>query len=196
MPAILDSASQDDLTTPHQPDDNHPASLHITFKTGYIPTGSFCNIITRLVSLGPHSILGLKWSLVEEGVKRNRFSFFIDGIHKVTLLCHEQSYEIRVTREDPDVSLHDICSHVLSVFLYILKSLFQHLEPHIAFQCPCSQHQPSINNLCSLSCGAKLRLICEETKKVVTLRPEQQVWIGKVSIISCSLFYLSTNFPR
>ena len=54
MPAVLECASQDELTNPPQPDANNPEPLHITFSCGYVPTGVFCGLITRLVSQGPH----------------------------------------------------------------------------------------------------------------------------------------------
>ncbi len=37
---------------------------------------------------------------MEDGVKRNCVSFRVDDVHKVTLLSHEKSYEIQVSRED------------------------------------------------------------------------------------------------
>ena len=123
MPAVLDCATPDELTTAPPPDTNNPEPLLITFSCGYVPTGTFCGLITRLVSLGPNGILGLTWELVEEGVKRNCISFHVDYANKVTLLCHDRCYELRVERNTSDISLHDLCSHILSVILYILKSL-------------------------------------------------------------------------
>ena len=69
MPAVLDCATQDELAAPHTPDTNHPEPLLITFKCGYVPTGTFCGLITQLVSRGPHGIFDFKWNLVEDGVK-------------------------------------------------------------------------------------------------------------------------------
>jgi len=128
MPAVLESVSEDQLSTPDQPDEDRPASLHITFETDYVPTGLFCTTVTKLISEGPKSILGLKWTLVEEGVKRNRFSFNVHDVAQVTLISHSRSLEIRLSRTNPDtsvpeISLHDICSCTLSVFLYLLNSL-------------------------------------------------------------------------
>ncbi|XP_064387346.1 uncharacterized protein LOC135335731 [Halichondria panicea] len=181
MPAILKCASQEELTNPPQPDTNNPEPLHITFSFGYVPTGVFCGLITRLVSQGPHGILGLTWELVEDGVKRNCVSFSVDDVHTVTLLSHEKSYEIRISRDDPDTSLHDLCGYVLSAILYTLKCLFQHLVMHIAFQCPCSKDctERSVNHLCALSSKSRIRFICEASKKAVGLKSEQQVWLGK-----------------
>ena len=145
---------------------------------------TFCGLITRLVSLGSH---GLKWYLVQEEVKRNSVSFTVDDVHIITLLCHNRSYEIRVTREDPNTSLHinDLCAYTLSVILYLLKALFQNLTPQVAFHCPCSQHTSDarVDSLCVLSHGSRVRFICEGSKKSVTLRHQlqQQAWLGKVS---------------
>ena len=191
MPAILKCASQEELTNPPQPDTNNPEPLHITFSFGYVPTGVFCGLITRLVSQGPLGILGLTWELVEDGVKRNCVSFSVDDVHMVTLLSHEKSYEIRISRDDPDTSLHDLCGYVLAAILYTLKCLFQHLVMHIAFQCPCSKActERSVNHLCSLSSKSRIRFICEASKKAVGLKSEQQVWLGKV----CVCVYVRTN---
>ena len=191
MPAVLECASQEELANPPPPDTNNPEPLHITFSFGYVPTGVFCGLITRLVSQGPHKILGFKWKLVEDSVKRNCVSFYVDGIHKVTLLSHEKSYEIRVSREDPESSLHDLCAHALSVVLYFLKTLYENLVPLIAFQCPCSNHKAErdVTNLCTISDGSKVRFLCNDSMKLVKLKPEQRIWLGKVSIfvtINCN----------
>ena len=183
MPAILDCASQDELANPPQPDTNNPEPLHITFSFGYVPTGVFCGLITRLVSQGPHGILGLTWELVEDGVKRNCVSFYVDYVHKVTLLSHDRSYEIRVERnaKQMDFSLHDLCSHTLSAILYMLKNLFPKLILSVAFQCSCPKHaaSKSLNNLCTLVQGRKIHFLCDRSP--VTLSEAQQVWLGKVS---------------
>ena len=186
MPAVLECASQEELANPPPPDTNNPEPLHITFSFGYVPTGVFCGLITRLVSQGPHKILGFKWKLVEDSVKRNCVSFYVDGVHKVTLLSHEKSYEIRVSgsREDPQSSLHDLCAHALSVVLYSLKTLYENLVPLIAFQCPCSNHKAErdVTNLCTISDGLQVRFLCKDSRKLITLKPEQRIWLGTVSI--------------
>ena len=181
MPAVLEYVPQDKLACPPLPDTNNPEPLYIKFSYGYVPTGSFCGLITQLVSVGPEGIFGFKWDLVEDGVKRNCISFHVDCVNKVTLLCHDRCYELRVTRNDPDVSLHDLCTHVLSVTLYILKKLYKDLKPRIAFQCPCSKHstQRDISNLCTLDIARKVRFICENNP--VMLRDTQQTWLGKVN---------------
>ncbi len=184
MPAILDCATQDELTNPPQPDANNPEPLHITFSFGYVPTGVFCGLITRLVSQGPHGILGLMWELVEDGVKRNYVSFYVEYVHKVTLLSHDRSYEIRVERnaEQTDFSLHDLCSYTLSAIQYSLKTLFPKLILSVAFQCSCHKHaaSKSLDNLCTLIQGRKILFLCG-VRSPVTLSKGQQVWLGKVS---------------
>ncbi len=186
MPAVLECASQDELTNLPPPDTNNPEPLHITFSFGYVPTGVFCGFITRLISQGRHGILGLIWKLVEDGVKRNCVAFHVNGVHKVTLLSHEKSYEIRVSgsREDPQSSLHDLCAHALSVVLYSLKTLYENLVPLIAFQCPCSNHKAEcdVTNLCTISDGLQVRFLCKDSRKLITLKPEQRIWLGTVSI--------------
>ncbi len=186
MPAVLECASQDKLTNLPPPDTNNPEPLHITFSFGYVPTGVFCGLITRLISQGRHGILGLIWKLVEDGVKRNCVAFHVNGVHKVTLLSHEKSYEIRVSgsREDPQSSLHDLCAHALSVVLYSLKTLYENLVPLIAFQCPCSNHKAErdVTNLCTISDGLQVRFLCKDSRKLITLKPEQRIWLGTVSI--------------
>ena len=97
MPAVLDCATQDELSTPPPRDDNNPEPLLITFKCGYVPTGTFCGLITQLVSRGPDGILDFVWDLVEDGVKRNYISFYVDYVNKVTLICHDICYEVRVS---------------------------------------------------------------------------------------------------
>ncbi|XP_064385997.1 uncharacterized protein LOC135334642 isoform X2 [Halichondria panicea] len=179
MPAILNCASQDKLTNPPQPDTNNPEPLHITFSFGYVPTGVFCGLITRLVSQGPQGILGLMWELVEDGVKRNYVEFLVAKSNKITLLAHARCYEIRVVRRLHQVSIHDLCTYVLSVMLYTLKSLYPQLIPQIAFQCPCPDHQTSggMDNLCVLAKDFWVQFLCRH--KPVTLRKHQQVWLGK-----------------
>ena len=199
MPAILECALQEELTNPPPPDANNPEPLLITFSRGYVPTGVFCVLITRLVSQGPRGILVFTWELVEDGVKRNCVSFLVDKTHKVTLLAHNQYYEIRVVyNPDPDghmclpdpdghMCLHDLCTYVLSVMLYTLKSLYSDLVPQIAFR-----HQSSRDNLCVLTKDFWVRFLCGSNP--VTPTKDQQVWLGKVSylyIFKCFVFYIS-----
>ena len=183
MPAILDCAAQDELTTPPPPDKNNPEPFFITFDCGYIPTGTFCGLITRLVSLGPHGILGLPWELVERSVKRNFVSFHVSSkTNKVTLIAHEKCYEIRATCKHKKFQLTDFCSYVLSVILYTLKSLYKELVPQISFQCPCSDHKScsGLGHLCTLSDdGFWIQFLCGDNS--VDLRKYQQIWLGVVS---------------
>ena len=189
MPAVLECASPDELTAPLSPKDNHPESLFITFKRGYIPTGSFCGLITKLVSLGPIGILGLEWVVVEDGVKRNCVSFYVEFMNKVTLICHDRYYEVRIAENDPDFDLHYLCTHVLSVILFTLKSLYRDLAPEIAFQCPCPKHMYAASNNCSNLCilvesKVSVKFICTERQRIL-LRNTQQVWLGKVNFYTC-----------
>ncbi|XP_064407245.1 uncharacterized protein LOC135352042 isoform X4 [Halichondria panicea] len=196
MPAILKCASQDELTKPPQPDTNNPEPLHVTFSFGYVPTGVFCGLITRLVSQGPHGILGLTWELMEDGVKRNYVEFLVAKSNKITLLAHARCYEIRVVRRLCQVSLHDLCTYVLSVMLYTLKSLYPQLVPQIAFQCPCPDHQTSggMDNLCVLAKDFWVQFLCRH--KPVTLRKYQQVWLGKVASIGQKASLCVLKFVR
>ena len=182
MPAILECAKADELIAPTQPDGNNPKPLFISFSCGYVPTGAFCGLITRLASDGPNEIFGLKWELVEKGVRRNCVSFYINFDNTVTLISHDRCYEIRVMRKDPDISFHDLCAHVLSVVLYFLKKMYKNLEAQIAFQCPCLEHlesQKNVNNLCRLvETTTSVKFACG--RQTVTLRDTQQVWLGKV----------------
>ena len=182
MPAVLDSATQDELTTPPPPDADNPEPLLVTFECGYVPTGTFCGLITQLVSRGPHGISDFVWSLVEDGVKRNLVSFYVDYVNKVTLICHDRCYEVRVTCNDPDISLHKLCAHVLSAILHILRDLYEKLSPEVAFRCPCPKHKEkqTLNNLCTLADTKKLRFLCE--KQPVELKEAHHYWIGDVSV--------------
>ena len=182
MPAILECATHNELTTPPSPDKNNPEPLFITFSCGYVPTGTFCGLITRLVTLGPSGILGLSWELVEEGVKRNCVSFYIAKANRVTLIAHERCYEIRVTCKHKKFQLNDFCSYALSAILYILKSLYKQLVPQISFQCPCLVHRSrrDLHHLCILTDnGFWIEFHCKSNP--VDLRKHQQPWLGIVS---------------
>ena len=74
IPAILECASPKELTKSPPPDADTPSPIKITFESGYVPIGIFCALISRLVSRGSEGILGLRWELVESGVKRNLVS--------------------------------------------------------------------------------------------------------------------------
>ena len=179
MPAVLECTSIDELTTPPPPDVNNPEPLLITSSCGYVPTGTFCGLVTRLVSLGPEGILGLEWDLVEKGVKRNRVSFYIDHVHQITLICHNTFYEVRFRYTESNKSLQELCIYVLSAILYILKSLYKRLFSQIAFKCPCPKHNTSevIDSVCTLvESKSSIRILCG--RKPVTLRDTQKVWLG------------------
>ena len=124
-------------------------------------------------------ILGLKWELVEKGVRRNCVSFYVDYLHLVSLICHDTFYEVRVLRIDSNKSLLELCTYSLSAILYTLRKLYDKLVPQIAFKCPCSKHNV-INNieyLCTLvECKSSVIPTCG--RKPVTLRDTQQCWLG------------------
>ena len=183
LPAVLPCATQVELTQPPQPDENNPAPVFISFQSGYVPTGVFCGLLTNFVSRGPHGILGLSWNVQEKGVKRNQVSFHVFGVHTVTLLSHKGAYEVRVTRNDESLSLHDLCSYVLSVILSALQELCERLTPSLAFECLCTPHPEQgavrdIPHLCVIDKELPSRFLCRH--KAVKLKEDQLVWFGKV----------------
>ena len=194
MAAVLECASQDELTNPPKPDANNPQPLHITFSFAAVPTGVFCGLITALVSRGPHKILGLTWELVEKGVKRNLVSFYVKYVHKVTLLSHARSYEIRVERnpDQSDFPLHDLCSHVLSVVLYLLNNLYPKLNLSISFQCSCPRHVTN-KDLCRvIEDNGKMIFLCG--RNIVSPNEHQQSWLKQVRIYSVLVGNMYTRF--
>ena len=184
IPAILECASPDELTRSSPPDADTPSPIKVTFQTGYVPVGVFCAMISRLVSKGRKGILGMRWELVESGVKRNLVSFRIDDAnHIVTLVAHVDCYEIRVFRKDKSIRLHDLCSYVLSTMLYTMKEINSLARPIVAFDCQCGQHQSSSSNkLCRFSTGVSTCITCE--KGNVTLKASQESWFARVSFLS------------
>ena len=114
----------------------------------------------------------------------NYVSFYVDYVNKVTLLCHDRCYEIRVTCNDPKRTLHDLCSYTPSVLQYNLKTLYPNLNQQIAFHCPCPTHaaHKSTDNLCTLVETTTIRFLCGGRKKVyVDLEPAQYIWLSQVS---------------
>ena len=188
MPAILECASIEELSTPPQLDSNHPASILLQFEFGYVPTGVFCSLVTHIVTNGPLKILGEKWELRNDYVKRNKVSFYIGELHIVTLLSHDTCYEIRVERRGTSIPLHELCSQVLTTFLYVMKETYEHLKPIISFFCPCDNHvtEGALKHTCTVSDDLAI-CKCERSSGPyeVLLRDEQKVWIGEVCIDSC-----------
>ena len=184
IPAILECASHDELTKAPPPDADTPSPIKITFDTGYVPTGVFCAMISQLVSIGStcEGILGIKWELVESGVKKNRLSFQVDRKqHVITLIAHADCYEIRVIRQNRSISLHDLCSYVLSSVLYVMKEVNGNVDPTIGFDCQCGQHESSsVDKLCWLSPGASVGFECKYNHSV-SLSTSQEFWFVKVS---------------
>ena len=188
MPAILECASKEELSNPPETDANHPAPIFLKFKSGYVPTGVFCSLVTRIVTKGAERIFGKLWELKKDHVKRNSISFYLSEVHYVSLTSHDTCYEIRVERRGTSISLHDLCLQVLVTILYILKEAYQGLEPIIAFECPCDKYvnDDRLKHLCEISDMA----ICkgQDEPYEVELRDDQKVWMGKASIF----FYLTT----
>ena len=180
MPAMLDCVQ---IEKEPQPNENNPAPILIRFEFGYVPTGVFCGLITKLATKGKANILGESWKLKNDQVKRNRVSFLLGGLHVITLISHSTCYEIRIKRMGQSISLASLCSQVLSSILFILKELYERLDPIIAFQCPCDKVVPgALNHICTVGEVA----ICTSEEQggpcEVALRKEQIVWIGKVNL--------------
>ena len=184
IPAILECAKPEKLTKSPSSDIDTPSPIKITFENGYVPIGMFCAMISRLVSRGSarEGILGIKWELVESGVKRNLASFRADSKkHIVTLIAHVNCYEIRVIRQNRSISLHDLCYYVLSTVLYVMKEVNDNIDPIIAFDCQCGQHESSsVDKLCRLSPGASVCFECKYNNSI-SLSVSQECWFVKVS---------------
>ena len=181
IPAILECASPEELTKSPFPDADTPSPIKIAFETGYVPIGVFCAMISRLVSRGSEGILGMRWKLVGSGIKRNLVSFYVDAAdHIITLVAHVNSYEIRVIRQDRSISLHNLCSYVLSTVFYVIKDINDQLNPIIAFNCECGYHKSKNDKLCRLFPGVNSRFKCKYTHHV-SLNPYQECWFAKVS---------------
>ena len=184
IPAILECAKPEELTKSSPPDADTPSPIKITFENGYVPIGMFCAMISRLVSRGSarEGILGIKWELVESGVKRNLASFRVDSKkHIVTLIAHVNCYEIRFIRQERSHSLHDLCSYVLSTVLYVIKEVNDNIDPIIAFDCKCSrQESSSYGHLCRLSLGMNSTIGCDHCE--ISLTADQEHWFAKVRV--------------
>ena len=182
IPAILECASPEELTKSPSDDADTPFPVKISFESGHVPIGVFCAMISHLVSRGSEGLLGMKWELVESGVKRNFVSFRVDDKnYTVTLVAHVDCYEIRVVRQDRSISFCNLCSYVISTVLYVLKEINSLARPIVAFDCQCGQHQsPNSYKLCRLSTGVNTSITCD--KGHVALNPSQEYWFAKVSV--------------
>ena len=192
IPAILEWTQPEKLTKSPPPDADTPSPIKITFESGYVPIGMFCAMISRLVSRGiaREGILGIKWELVESGVKRNLASFRVDSKkHIVTLIAHVNCYEIRFVRQERSHSLHDLCSYVLSAVLYVMKEVNDNIDPIITFDCKCSrQESSSYGHLCRLSLGMNTTIDCNHCE--ISLTADQEHWFAKVRVYYISIFSL------
>ena len=179
IPAILECASPKELTKAPSPDADTPSPIKITFETGYVPLGVFCALVSQLVSRGSEGILGMKWELVESGVKRNLVSFRVDAAeHMVTLISHVDCFEVRVIRQDREFTLHELCSYVLSTVLYVMMEINDSICPIIAFDCPQHQSHSSFDQLCRLTPGVHSCFKCSDGK--ISLTADQECWFAKV----------------
>ena len=187
IPAILECASPDELTKSPISNAFTPSPIKITFKTGYVPIGVFCAMISRLVSKGStrEGILGMRWELVESGVKRNLVSFCVGSArHEVTLIAHAHCYEIRVKPHRKDSDIHDICSYTLSTVLLVMKKICKLIDPIIAFDCQCGRHGAlevdHSTGLCSLRGEEESCIFFACDHGDVTLTKSQNYWFAKV----------------
>ncbi len=115
---------------------------------------------------------------------RNLVSFEVDSAkHLVTLVAHADCYEIRLTRRE-DRDMHDLCSYVLTTLLSVLREISRKIEPIIAFDCECPDHQKAGGNgLCKLEgCDPSFR--CEHGC-LAKLPPQQECWFAKVLYSIC-----------
>ncbi len=181
MPAMLDCV---EIKKAPQPNENNPSPILIRFEFGYVPTGVFCGLITKIATEGKTKILGESWKLKNDEVKRNRVSFLLGGLHVITLISHSTCYEIRIERKGTSIYLTRLCSQVLASVVFILKELYKRLDPIIAFQCPCDKILPgaTLNHICTV--GEVTICTSEEQggRCEIELQKEQKVWIGKVWI--------------
>ena len=187
IPAILECASPEELTKSPPPDADTPSPIKITFETGYVPIGVFCALISRLVSRGSEGILGMKWELVESGVKRNLVSFRVSSSkHEVTLVAHVNCYEIRIKPRHEDIDIHDLCSYILSSVLFVIKQICKLINPIIAFDCHCGQHEMREDDHSSGLCYIRgeedgcIFFECDHSGSV-TLVKSQEFWLIKVT---------------
>ena len=186
IPAILSCASPEELAHIPLPDKDSPSPLKLTFKSGYVPIGMFCGIISRLVSRGStrEGILGMRWKLEESGVKRNLVSFEIGSAkHKVTLIAHAHCYEIRAKSCDSykDSDVHKICSYTLYTVLFVMKEICKLIDPIITFNCQCAKQKES--HLCSIHGEDENRVFFRCNHGRITLTRSQDYWFTQVCFV-------------
>ncbi len=179
MPAILECASKEELSNAPAIDSDTSSSIKITFKSGYVPIGVFCAMISKLVSEGQKEIMGMEWNLRESRVKRNLVSFEVDSAkHHITLVAHTDCYEIRITRRE-DCDMHDLCSYVLTTVLYVMSEISKKIELIIAFDCQCPKHQ-QVEEVCLCKLEGRNPLFRCEHGRVDSLPLHQECWFAKV----------------
>ena len=179
MPCALKSIRTSEL----KPVCCESAPLLVHFKCGYVPTGVFPFIITKLAS-GQHD----NWKLIEEGLFKNMAQFHVQvekDIDKVTLLSHPQYIEVAITRKPGyQDSTKIVCTKVRIILESILgqfksgnlKKLYK-----LGFKCP---DHPEENHLCiQLSNKESSSMLCQQnpnSEKSVHLFPRHKVWFSKV----------------
>ncbi|XP_064401366.1 uncharacterized protein LOC135347339 isoform X3 [Halichondria panicea] len=179
MPAVLECASKEELLNAPAIDSNTPSPIKITFKSGYVPIGLFCALISKLVSEGQKKPFGMEWNLRESRVKRNLVSFEVDSAkHHITLVAHADCYEIRLTRRE-DCDMHDLCSYVLTIVLYVMSKISKKIEPIIAFNCRCAKHS-KVEDVCLCKLGGRNppSFRCEHGR-VHSLPLHQECWFAQ-----------------
>ncbi len=152
FPAILKCASHEELAKQPPTGIDTPPPIKITFDPQYVPIGTFCAMISELVSRGSKKILGMTWKLVDSSVKRNLVSFHVDTTaNHVVLIAHVDCYEIRIIQRNHKFEMHNFCSYVLSTVLFVMKDISHpRLTPIIAFDCKCGKQKDS-SKLCLLN---------------------------------------------
>ena len=190
FPAILECAPPKELVKSPPLDADMPSPIKFTFKTECVPIGVFCAMISRLVSKGStlEGILGMRWELVESGVKRNLVSFRVGSArHEVTLIAHAHCYEIRVKPHHKDSDIHDICSYTLSTVLLVMKEICKLINPIIAFDCQCRRHGvlegDHSTGLCYIRGEDESCVFFECDHGDVTLTKSQEFWFSKVGCV-------------
>ena len=132
MPAVLKSASEDDLiiTAPTSTNSDQKATpLIILFKDGFVPFGLFCastaNLIARQDSLSP------SWRLHGKLVMKNKVTFIIGKVFIATLISRPQFIEIRVEKNQQIRTKHElqnICSSVREIVVETLETVISKMK--------------------------------------------------------------------
>ena len=172
----------------HSCGESDPAPLLVHFTCGYVPTGVFPFMITRLVSQK-----NLKWRLIEEGMRKNMIKFHVGkDFDDVILLSHPQYIEIAITRRPrhkvkSEFVCADICSTVESVLSE--NSKLNELW-NFGFECPEFEHGSKLEDpdskrkhICVYSEKGSTFMECilnPKKKEIINLQPRHKVWFPDV----------------